>query len=147
MNGIGLVATGGRINISIGHRCHAPCDEALRSDDAAVVAAYLRQHFKAIPLPYDEVAAKWVAQPWNSTTMVHCSRYHSERLGIALLGDAAHATSPSIGMGMNHALGDAAALDEVLEQHGGEVGAALAAYSALRVKEGHALTDMADLIQ
>ena len=147
MDGIGLVATGGRINISIGHRCHAPCDDALRSDDPAVVAAYLREHFKAIPLPYDAVAAQWVAQPWNSTTMVHCSSYHSEKLRIALLGDAAHATSPSIGMGMNHALGDAAALDEVLEANGDDLPRALAAYSALRVKEGHALTDMADLIQ
>ena len=147
MNGIGLVATGGRINISIGHRCHAPCDDALRSDDPAVVADYLRKNFKAIPLPYDEVAAQWVAQPWNSTTMVHCSSYHSERLRIALLGDAAHATSPSIGMGMNHALGDAAALDEMLKAHPEDVPRALAAYSALRVKEGHALTDMADLIQ
>lgn len=80
--------------------------------------------------------------------MTHCNFYHSEKLGIVLMGDAAHATSPSIGMGMNHALGDAAALDELLAAHGGkDLATVLPAYSALRVKEGNALTDIADLIQ
>lgn len=57
MNGIGLVATHNRINISIGHRLHAPCEDDLRSDDATVVAAYLKKHFKAFALP-DEFAEK-----------------------------------------------------------------------------------------
>ena len=50
-------------------------------------------------------------------------------------------------MGMNHALADAAALDELLHAHGGELALALPAYSAERVKEGQALTDVADFIQ
>lgn len=44
-------------------------------------------HFKAIPLPYDEVAAQWVAQSWNSTTMCHCNFYHSEKLQLLIMGD------------------------------------------------------------
>ena len=147
MNGIGLVCTGGRINISMGHRLHAPCDEALRSEDPAVVAEYFKKNFKAIPLPYDEVAQKWVAQGWNSTTMTHCNYYHSERLQAVIMGDAAHATSPSIGMGMNHALGDAAALDQLLEKHNDHLSPVLRDFSSERVKEGNALTDVADLIQ
>lgn len=62
-------------------------------------------------------------------------------------GDAAHATSPSIGMGMNHALADAAALDDLLASHDDDLSLVLPQYSALRVKEGNALTDVADLIQ
>ena len=50
-------------------------------------------------------------------------------------------------MGMNHALADAAALDELLHAHGGELALALPAYSAERVKEGQALTDVADFVQ
>ena len=146
MNGIGLVETGNRINISMGHRCHAPCDEELRSDDASVVAAYLAKHFKPCKLP-DGFAKAWVAQGWQSTTMCYCNFYHSEKLRIVLLGDAAHATSPSIGMGMNHALADAAVLDELLTEHARDLARVLPAYSALRVKEGNALTDVADLIQ
>jgi hypothetical protein len=69
MNGIGLVETDGRINFSIGHRCHAPCDDALRSDDAETVAAYLRKNFAALnelsEFPFDEFARAWVAQGWQ----------------------------------------------------------------------------------
>ena len=104
MNGIGLCETGGRINISMGHRRHAPCDDALRSSDPMVVSTYLREHFKAVPnLPFDEWAAAWVAMDWQTTTMTHCNYYHSTKLALVIIGDAAHATSPSIGMGMNHA--------------------------------------------
>lgn len=148
MNGIGLCESGRRINISMGHRCHAPCDDALRSSDAKVVEAYLREHFKAVPnLPFSEWARQWTAMDWQSTTMTHCNFYHSLKLGAVLMGDAAHATSPSIGMGMNHALGDAAALDVLLDEHCDDLSTALPAYSEVRVKEGRALTDVADLIQ
>jgi hypothetical protein len=50
-------------------------------------------------------------------------------------------------MGMNHALADAAALDELLDAHNLDLTTALPAYSAARVKEGRALTDVADFIQ
>jgi len=39
----------------------------------------------------------WVGQPWSQTGQVHCSFYHSLKLQLLILGDAAHATSPSIG--------------------------------------------------
>ena len=94
VNGVGMVATGGRINISMGHRLHAPCDAALRSTDAAVVAAYLRANFKAIPLPWDDFAAAWVGIDWQSTTMTHCSSYHSLKLQLLIMGDAAVGPHP-----------------------------------------------------
>jgi len=53
--------------------------------------------------------------------MTHCNFYHSTKLSMIILGDAAHATSPSIGMGMNHALADAACLDELLIEHEGDL--------------------------
>jgi len=148
INGVGMCETGGRINFSMGHRRHAPPDEELYSSDASVVADYFRRNFKAVKaLPYDEVAKAWVEMDWQSTAMTHCNYYHSEKLQALILGDAAHATSPSIGMGMNHALGDAACLDELLHEHGDDLSKVLPAFSARRVKEGQALTDMADLIQ
>merc|ERR1712136_420119 len=58
-------------------------------------------------------------------------------------GDAAHATSPAIGMGMNTALADAAALDELMDQHKDQLTAVLPAFSRERVKEGNALTYLA----
>lgn len=59
------------------------------------------------------------------------------------MGDAAHATSPSIGMGMNTALKDAAAFSRLLDEHDDDIKQVLPAFSAERVKEGNALTDLA----
>lgn len=73
---------------------------------------------------------------------MHCSSYHSTHLRLLLLGDAAHATSPAIGQGMNTAFADAAALDELLDAHADDLAAVLPAYSAERVKEGNALTSL-----
>merc|ERR1719161_3090948 len=118
MNGIGLPETGGKINIALGYMLNRPCDEELLSEDASVVAEYLRSRFQAFSLPADEFARQWVEQAWSSTGQVRANFYHSSRLRALLMGDAAHATSPSIGQGMNTALADAAALDELLDVHG-----------------------------
>ena len=88
MNGIGLLETGHRVNISIGHRRHMPCDAALKSDDPAVVADFLRANFKACPLPYEDFAEAWVAQGWQSTTMTHCNFYHSVKLQVVIMGES-----------------------------------------------------------
>ena len=59
------------------------------------------------------------------------------------MGDAAHATSPAIGMGMNTALRDAQIFCELLKEHNDNFELVLPAYSEARVKEGNALTDLA----
>lgn len=56
-------------------------------------------------------------------------RPYAERL--AVIGDAAHATSPQLGQGANMALLDAAALAAALDRHG-DVQAALEAYARAR---------------
>merc|ERR1712119_259982 len=60
-----------------------------------------------------------------------------------IMGDAAHATSPSIGMGMNTALADAAALDELMNHYNDDLDKVLPAFSEERVKEGNSLTYLA----
>jgi kynurenine 3-monooxygenase len=144
MNGIALPEKGGIVNITCGYSLNAPCDPELASDDPKVVAEYLKKHFKAFELEdYDDFSRQWVGQSWNTTGQVHCNYYHSDKLSAIIMGDAAHATSPSIGMGMNTALGDASALNRLLDQHDDDWDAVLPAYSKERVKEGRALTDLA----
>jgi kynurenine 3-monooxygenase len=144
MNGIALPEKGDMVNISAGYNLNAPCDPDLASNDPKVVAEYVKKHFKAFELEdYDDFARQWVGQSWNTTGQVHCNYYHSDKLSAIIMGDAAHATSPSIGMGMNTALGDASALNRLLDQYEDDWDAVLPAFSKERVKEGRALTDLA----
>ena len=59
------------------------------------------------------------------------------------MGDSAHATSPSIGMGMNTALRDAQKFNELLDKFDDNLDEALTQYSIDRVPEGSSLTSLA----
>ena len=144
--GICLPETGGMINLAMGVKRNLMDDipAELKSSDYRVVAEYVRENFKAFELvDYDDFAKQWVGQRWNQTGMVHCNFYHSHKAGVVIMGDAAHATSPSIGMGMNTALRDAQVFGEVLAEVGDDFEKALSAFSEARVKEGNALSDLA----
>jgi len=116
----------------------------LESDDYKIVSEYVKKNFKAFELvDYDDFAKQWVGQRWNQTGMVHCNFYHSVQTGIVIMGDAAHATSPSIGMGMNTALRDAQMFHKILRETNDDFDKALPKFSKDRVKEGNALSDLA----
>jgi flavin-dependent dehydrogenase len=76
--------------------------------------------------------------------MVHCNYYHSSQMNIVIMGDAAHATSPSIGMGMNTALRDAQEFCNILKENKDDLSLTLPAFSEARVKEGNSLTSLAN---
>ncbi len=149
MQGIALPETGGKLNVSMGCPRNLFDDdlpEELKSDSYKTVSKYIKENFKAFELEdydYDDFAKQWVNQRWNQTGMVHCNFYHSVECGIVLMGDAAHATSPSIGMGMNTALRDAQIFSTILRGCGDDLNEALPAYSEARVKEGNSLSDLA----
>ncbi|KAL3794837.1 hypothetical protein ACHAW5_004359 [Stephanodiscus triporus] len=141
--------TNDMINLSMGvpRNLFNAISDDLKSDDPTVVAAYLRKNFKAFELDsndaYLDWATQWVNQRWNLTGQVHCNRYHSVECGIVMMGDSVHATSPSIGMGMNTALRDAQKFLELLEEYDDNLDAVLPRYSVDRVPEGNALTNLA----
>lgn len=144
-NGIGLPETGNMINISIGVPRHKfeELPDALKSDDAHAVAEYFRNNFVAFELEdYEDFGRQWAEQRWNLTGQVHCNFYHSNECGIVLMGDAAHATSPSLGMGMNTALRDAQFFYNLIREHKDNLADVLPEYSRLRVKEGNSLTHL-----
>jgi kynurenine 3-monooxygenase len=147
-NGICLPETNGLINLSVGVPRNAfdSISDDLKSNDPAVVAKYLKEHFTPFQFS-DEVyldwATQWTNQRWNRTGQVHCNRYSSVECKIVMMGDSAHATSPSIGMGMNTALRDAQKFNELLDEYEDDLTKVLPQYSKERVPEGNALTHLA----
>ena len=142
MSAFVLPETGGKLNVACFHALNRPCDPELQSDDPSVVSAYFQKHFKGFNINCDEVGKEWAAHSWVTNQQVHANFYHSLKLKALLMGDAAHATSPQIGQGMNTALADAAVLDELLDKYNDDLDVVLPAFSKERVKEGNALTDL-----
>jgi len=142
MGGIALPEVAGKCNISFGYQPNVEIAKELHSDDPKVVAKYLKD-LKVFELEdYDDFAQQWVNQKWNTTGQVHCNFYHSSKMSIIIMGDAAHATSPALGMGMNTALADAGVLDDLMNLHGDDLDKVLPAFSKERVKEGNALASV-----
>ena len=141
-----LPETNQMLNVALGTNLSRQCCAELQSPDPKVVARYFLQHWHAFELTAASaqlIGEQWVAtKKWNKISQVHCNFYHSTKLQALLLGDAAHATSPQIGQGMNTALADAAALDEFLTLCEDDWTKVLPMFSKERVKEGHALTDL-----
>ena len=147
-NGICLPETGNMVNLSMGvpRNEFDTISDDLKSNDPKIVAAYFKQNFKAMNLSDEarmDFATQWCNQRWNRTGQVHCNKYSSSELGIVIMGDAAHATSPSIGMGMNTALRDAQKFNELLDKFDDDLDKVLPQYSVDRVPEGNALTSIA----
>jgi kynurenine 3-monooxygenase len=147
-NGICLPETNGLINLSVGVPRNAfdSISDELKSNDPTVVAQYLKKNFTPFQLSdeaYLDWATQWTNQRWNRTGQVHCNRYSSVECKIVMMGDSVHATSPSIGMGMNTALRDAQKFIELLDIHDDDLTKVLPQYSIDRVPEGNALTHLA----
>ncbi|KAL3770447.1 hypothetical protein ACHAWU_009998 [Discostella pseudostelligera] len=147
-NGICLPETNGLINLSVGVPRNAfdSISDDLKSNDPAVVANYLKKHFTPFQLSdeaYLDWATQWTQQRWNRTGQVHCNRYSSVECQIVMMGDSVHATSPSIGMGMNTALRDAQKFNDLLDLYHDDLTKVLPQYSKERVPEGNALTHLA----
>jgi kynurenine 3-monooxygenase len=81
--------------------------------------------------------------PVSLVNMVKCDRLHSgER--ILLIGDAAHAVSPSIGQGCNSSLQDVQVFMHLLEEQGGDWSSTLPAFTQKRLPDVHALRELSD---
>ena len=135
---------GGMLNFACGWPLNNPCHTDLLSNDPNDVASYFKTNFTA-PFElqdYDEFAKLWVQTKLSSVQFTHCNFYHSMTIRALILGDAAHATVPNIGQGMNTALEDALVLDQLLDKFNDDWDLVLPEFSKVRVKEGNALTDL-----
>ncbi|CAI2353930.1 unnamed protein product [Caenorhabditis sp. 36 PRJEB53466] len=68
---------------------------------------------------------------------------HSFFDNLVLMGDAAHAMVPFYGQGMNCGFEDCLVFSEILDENGDDIAATVRRYSEKRVKDAHAIIDLA----
>ncbi|MBD2355006.1 FAD-dependent monooxygenase [Tolypothrix sp. FACHB-123] len=108
------------------------------------VLAFFKAKFPLVGqlMSLDEAEAL-LQRPVARLVTVSCDRFY-EGDSILVIGDAAHAVSPSIGQGCNAALEDVLIFEQFLAQYQDDWAQALPAFSAQRVPEAHALRELSD---
>jgi kynurenine 3-monooxygenase len=103
---------------------------------------YFEKYFKdAIPLIPD-LEDQWENNPTSALVCIRCNPYHWGT-NTMLIGDAAHATVPFYGEGMNGSLEDVRVFLELLDEHGdSDMKKVLEIYTEQRVPAGNALVDL-----
>lgn len=87
-----------------------------------------------------EIGDAWEDHPLSSLAIMRSYPWHHGK--TALMGDAAHATVPFYGQGMNGGFEDCTVMWELMNEHGGNWDAILAEYSKQRKPDGDALQDL-----
>lgn len=87
-----------------------------------------------------EIADKWENHPLSSLAIMRCYPWHHGK--TALMGDAAHATVPFYGQGMNAGFEDCTVLHELMLKHNENWNAIFKEYSETRKPDGDALQDL-----
>ena len=95
------------------------------------------------PLLSPEEAAALIQRPIARLLTVKCNQFHAGDR-ILIIGDAAHAVSPSIGQGCNSALEDTAILNQLLDETQDNWAQAIAQFSQSRIADAHALVALSD---
>jgi kynurenine 3-monooxygenase len=90
-----------------------------------------------------EEAESFWHRPVGRVLTVRCDRFH-EGDSILLIGDAAHAVSPSIGQGCNASLEDVLIFEQLLDRYEDDWALALPAFSEQRVPDAHALGELSN---
>lgn len=87
-----------------------------------------------------EIGSAWGDHPLSSLAITRCYPWHVGK--TALMGDAAHATVPFYGQGMNCGLEDCTAMWNLMQKHNEDWDKILPEYSKTRKAEGDGLQDL-----
>lgn len=116
---------------------------SLTTHNREAMAAFFSRYFGSLPpASRQDMLDQFMALPSNDLINVRSSTFHYKG-NVLLIGDAAHATAPFLGQGMNMALEDVYVLVALLEKHGAALGLALSDFSRQRKVQADAMQDMA----
>lgn len=88
-------------------------------------------------------AEEFLARPVSSVLTIRCNRYHQGD-SVLLIGDAAHAVSPSLGQGCNSALEDVVIFNNILDELLDNLAPALEEFTVRRQADAYALVELSD---
>lgn len=108
------------------------------------VLSYFRQNFPEIGqiMPLSE-AEDFANRSVSRVLTVRCNRYHQGD-SVLLIGDAAHAVSPSLGQGCNAALEDVVIFNQILDESADNLEIAVEQFTSQRQADGIALVELSD---
>lgn len=112
--------------------------------NAEEVQKFFQDNFPIIGQLMPKLEAEAFAKrPISRVLTVRCNPYH---LGdsVLLIGDAAHAVSPSIGQGCNSALEDVLIFDKILNEYADNLAQSLTEYSLRRQPDAFAVRELSD---
>lgn len=88
-------------------------------------------------------ASAFLARSIATTLTIRCNRYHYDN-SVLLIGDAAHAVSPSLGQGCNAALEDVTILNRLLNEHADNLDLVLEQFTKQRLADAHAVVELSN---
>lgn len=86
------------------------------------------------------IADAWEDHPLSSLAITRCYPWHHGK--VALMGDAAHATVPFYGQGMNAGFEDCTVMNDLMLKHNHDWEKVFAEYSKVRKPDGDGLQDL-----
>ena len=104
------------------------------------VDAFFKTTFPDFYQMMPEIADKWENHPLSSLAIMRCYPWHHGK--TALMGDAAHATVPFYGQGMNAGFEDCTVMYELMQKHAENWEKVFEEYSLTRKPDGDALQDL-----
>lgn len=110
-------------------------------DTAEKVRAFFQEEFPDALALLPDLDTEYFENPVGGLLTVKCAPWHYKDHCV-LVGDSAHAVVPFYGQGMNAAFEDCSVLDDCLDK-GEDWEKVFDQYDELRVKNGHAIADMA----
>ena len=117
---------------------HTPSFTDLNNKDA--VNAFFKEFFPDFLDLMPNVADVWNDYPLSSLAIVRCFPWHVHN--TVLMGDAAHATVPFFGQGMNCGFEDCTVMWELMQKHNHNWNDILPEYEMLRKPNGDAVQDL-----
>ncbi|MFT4600683.1 MAG: kynurenine 3-monooxygenase [Arenicella sp.] len=112
--------------------------EDLKTDEA--VDKFFKATFPDFYTMFPELLDSWHGHPLSSMAIIRCFPWTKGR--VALMGDAAHATVPFYGQGMNSGFEDCSVMNDLMIKHKEDWPKVFEEYQALRKPDGDAVQDL-----